>query len=173
MRDPHTVPQRAAAGTLKQQLTGGNRPPCPAGGRSSPTIATKDFRLTPLGIYIDHMPRRMEVQDVSTLDTRKICASLPRRFYKSKAWQQCRAGYIAYRRGLDGGMCEICQEVPGYIVHHKQHITPHNANNPDITLSWDNLQYVCKHCHDVEHGYCEQSKPSRVTFDTEGNPIPP
>ena len=59
-------------------------------------------------------------------------------FYKSKAWQQCRAGYIAYRRGLDGGMCEIC-----------------------------------KHCHDVEHGYCEQSKPSRVTFDTDGNPIPP
>jgi len=94
-------------------------------------------------------------------------------FYKSKAWQQCRAGYIAYRRGLDGGMCEICQEVPGYIVHHKQHITPHNVNNPDITLSWDNLQYVCKHCHDVEHGYCEQSKPSRVTFDTDGNPIPP
>lgn len=94
-------------------------------------------------------------------------------FYKSKAWQQCRAGYIAYRRGLDGGMCEICQEVPGYIVHHKQHITPHNINNPDVTLNWSNLQYVCKHCHDVEHGYCDQSKPSRVTFDADGNPIPP
>ena len=94
-------------------------------------------------------------------------------FYKSRAWQQCRAGYIAYRRGLDGGMCEICQEVPGYIVHHKQHITPHNINNPDVTLNWSNLQYVCKHCHDVEHGYCDQSKPSRVTFDADGNPIPP
>lgn len=93
-------------------------------------------------------------------------------FYKSKAWQRCRAGYIAFRRGVDGGMCEICRDVPGYIVHHKQHITSHNVNDPDVTLNWSNLQYVCKHCHDVEHGYCEQSQPSRVQFDADGNPLP-
>ena len=95
-----------------------------------------------------------------------------RGFYKSKAWQRCRAGYIAFRRGVDGGMCEICHDVPGYIVHHKQHITSHNINDPDVTLNWSNLQYVCKHCHDVEHGYCEQSQPSRVQFDADGNPLP-
>lgn len=95
-----------------------------------------------------------------------------RGFYKGKAWQRCRAGYIAFRRGVDGGMCEICHDVPGYIVHHKQHITPHNVNDPDVTLNWSNLQYVCKHCHDVEHGYCEQSQPSRVQFDADGNPLP-
>lgn len=96
-----------------------------------------------------------------------------RAFYKSRAWQQCRAGYIAQRRSIDGGMCEVCHEVPGYIVHHKQHITPLTINDQDVTLNWNNLQYVCKHCHDVEHGYCEQSKASRVKFDADGNPIAP
>ena len=54
-------------------------------------------------------------------------------FYKSKAWQRCRAGYIAYRRGVDGGLCEICGDQPGYIVHHKTHLTPQNINDANIT----------------------------------------
>lgn len=65
-----------------------------------------------------------------------------------------------------------CHEVPGYIVHHKQHITPLTINDPDVTLNWNNLQYVCKHCHDVEHGYCKKTSASRVQFDADGNPLP-
>ena len=94
-------------------------------------------------------------------------------FYKSKAWQRCRAGYIAYRRGVDGGLCEICGDQPGYIVHHKTHLTPQNINDANITLAWDNLQFVCKHCHDVEHGYCGKTTAARLRFDASGNPIPP
>ena len=94
-------------------------------------------------------------------------------FYRSQAWKQCRAGYIRYRRGIDGGLCEICRDQPGYIVHHKTHITPATINSPEITLTWSNLQYVCKHCHDVEHGYCGTAQRGRVAFDENGNPVPP
>ena len=72
-------------------------------------------------------------------------------FYKSQAWQRTRAAYAAYRRGL----CEVCLSKgiykPGVIVHHKQHITQNNINDPTITLSFDNLQLVCRDCHAAIH----------------------
>jgi hypothetical protein len=73
-------------------------------------------------------------------------------FYRSKAWERCRAGYISKRYGIDGGMCERCRKEPGYIVHHKIHITPMNINNPDITLNERNLQFVCKKLQVDVHG---------------------
>ena len=41
------------------------------------------------------------------------------RFYASGRWKKCRAGYIKFRRTIDGGLCEECRDKPGYIVHHK------------------------------------------------------
>ena len=74
-----------------------------------------------------------------------------RPFYNSKAWQDCREAYIAEVNGL----CERCLEEdevkPGYIVHHIEHLTSSNINNPEVTLNFDNLEYVCKECHDEEH----------------------
>ena len=37
-------------------------------------------------------------------------------FYNGKPWKHSRNCYIAKRIMIDGGLCEICQEVPGYIV---------------------------------------------------------
>lgn len=72
-------------------------------------------------------------------------------FYKSKAWQRCRAGFVKNKRGL----CEVClargQYNPGVIVHHKIHLTPENINDPDITLNYDNLQLLCRDCHALMH----------------------
>lgn len=72
-------------------------------------------------------------------------------FYNSKAWQRTRDAYKKYR----GGLCERCLKeglyVPGVIVHHKIHLTPGMMNNPDFTLSWDNLELLCKDCHALEH----------------------
>lgn len=68
-------------------------------------------------------------------------------FYKSKAWRDCRAGYIAHARGL----CELCLTdgiyKPGVIVHHKIHIDADNISDPKIILDWNNLQLVCRDCH--------------------------
>ena len=71
--------------------------------------------------------------------------------YKSKAWQKTRD---AYARSV-GGLCELCWEKgvlrPGEIVHHKIPITPDNINDPSITLSFDNLQLVCRDHHAQIH----------------------
>lgn len=71
--------------------------------------------------------------------------------YKSKAWQKTRD---AYARSV-GGLCELCWEKgvlrPGEIVHHKIPITPDNINDPCITLSFDNLQLVCRDHHAQIH----------------------
>ena len=45
------------------------------------------------------------------------------RFYASGRWKKCRAGYIKFRRTIDGGLCEECRDKPGYIVHHKRALT--------------------------------------------------
>ncbi|WP_342541030.1 HNH endonuclease [Heyndrickxia sp. FSL K6-6286] len=85
-------------------------------------------------------------------------------FYNSKQWKECRKGYIASVSGL----CERCDD-PGYILHHKTYLTPKNINDPSITLSWSNLEYLCKDCHNKEH--FEKYSPLRkdVMFDEEGN----
>lgn len=72
-------------------------------------------------------------------------------FYNSSAWKKCRAAYITYRQRIDGGMCESCHEVPGYIVHHKVELTPENINDPNIALSFGNLKYDCHVCHQKEN----------------------
>ena len=74
-----------------------------------------------------------------------------KQFYSSKAWQDTRNAYAASRLHL----CERCLAkgiyTPGEIVHHKNRITPENINNPSITLSFDNLELLCRDCHAVEH----------------------
>lgn len=69
------------------------------------------------------------------------------KFYKSKSWRECRDAFFFYRQGV----CERCGE-PGEIVHHKTYITPANINEPVVTLNWDNLELLCKDCHNREHG---------------------
>lgn len=73
-------------------------------------------------------------------------------FYKSKAWQDCRAAYLE----SVGGLCECClaqgRYTPAEIVHHKIELTPENINAPKVTLNWDNLEAVCRECHAMRHG---------------------
>ena len=67
------------------------------------------------------------------------------RFYASARWKKCRAGYIKFRRTIDGGLCEECRDKPGYIVHHDQ---------------FDG------------HGVAK-SLTQKIFFDAAGDPIPP
>ena len=71
--------------------------------------------------------------------------------YKSRRWQETRKAYLK----SVGGLCERCLKKglyhPAVIVHHKVYISPENINNPEITLSWGNLEAVCRECHEAEH----------------------
>lgn len=73
------------------------------------------------------------------------------------------------------GLCERCKArgiyKPGYIVHHKEYITPGNISNPNITLNLDNLEYVCEDCHNKEHKAVHT--PMRYQYDANGNLLPP
>lgn len=101
-----------------------------------------------------------------------MAKAFAKRFYNSKSWKECRKHYIDKRILIDGGMCEMCGIELGYIVHHKKELTPMNINNPNITLNENNLQYVCKECHDKKHFYNgEQTDKLKVKFDNAGNPI--
>lgn len=70
-------------------------------------------------------------------------------FYSSKAWLRCRKSFLNSKMHI----CERCQNKngAGNIVHHRTYITPDNINDPNVTLSWDNLECLCQACHNREH----------------------
>ena len=85
-------------------------------------------------------------------------------FYKSDAWEFCRKSYSK----SVGGLCEICLKegkyIPGVIVHHLIPITPENIGDPEITLSWSNLQLLCRDHHADVH----RMHPKRYSVDEFG-----
>lgn len=89
--------------------------------------------------------------------------------YKRKRWQQCRSSFIRYRQSVDGGLCQICHSDLGYIVHHKQELTPETVEDPEICYGFWNLQYVCHRCHNQEHGYFASAN----LFDENGDLLSP
>lgn len=89
-------------------------------------------------------------------------------FYKSKKWRKCRAAFVASRVKIDGGLCQICRDAPGYIVHHKVWLTPENITDPDIALNPANFLYVCHDCHNK----IENDGGNLYYFDENGQPQP-
>ncbi|MBO7624943.1 MAG: HNH endonuclease [Bacteroidales bacterium] len=90
-----------------------------------------------------------------------------RAFYSSQAWKTTRAAYAKSK----GHLCERCLAKgiyrPGEIVHHKVHLSPENLQDLSISLSWDNLQLVCRECHAELH----DRKKSRYKFDNCGRVV--
>lgn len=88
-------------------------------------------------------------------------------FYTSKQWRHTRD---AYARSVDG-LCENCLRhgiyKPGEIVHHKVPLTPELMRDPEITLSWKNLELLCRDCHGLVH----RKNNKRYYFDEDGNVI--
>lgn len=74
-----------------------------------------------------------------------------RQFYNSIAWHRCRESYAKKKKYL----CERCLArgivKEGSQVHHKKRLTLENINNSSITLNEDNLELLCRECHEAEH----------------------
>ena len=73
------------------------------------------------------------------------------RFYNSPEWHRCKDTYLESVNHL----CERCLAKgiyePAKIVHHKIPLTDQNVNDLSISLSWDNLQALCRQCHAEVH----------------------
>lgn len=77
--------------------------------------------------------------------------SIEQEFYWSREWKRCREAYKQYRSYL----CERCLAKgiysTGDIVHHKIYLTAANYRDPSISLNFDNLELLCRTCHEKEH----------------------
>lgn len=67
-------------------------------------------------------------------------------FYKSKAWQDAR-DYALMR---DVYLCSRCGRLAEE-VHHIIRLTPQNISDPAVTINPDNLECLCRECHQAEH----------------------
>lgn len=88
-------------------------------------------------------------------------------FYNSPLWRKTQKLYKQSKYGI----CERCGQPNGTEVHHIIELTPENINNPDITLNFDNLELLCKTCHNQHHKKKHASTREDVCFNERGELI--
>ena len=93
-----------------------------------------------------------------------------KQFYKSRAWRRARQAYIDTRLALDGGLCEVCGQEPGLIVHHTIWLDDVNCNDPDISLNPKRFLYECQTCHNKERDP-RKATPGRCLYGPNGEII--
>lgn len=91
-------------------------------------------------------------------------------FYKTQAWRRARQAFIDSRLATDGGLCEVCGEEPGRIVHHKIWLDDDNCNYPEISLNSENFMYECQTCHNKERDP-RKATPGRCLYGRSGEII--
>lgn len=92
-----------------------------------------------------------------------------KKFYSSKAWQDCRNAYSKSVHHL----CENCMKLgiyrPGVIVHHKIEMDPVTIENPELALGFGNLELLCRDCHAIMHE--QKRKGDRYVIGPDGKVI--
>ena len=68
-----------------------------------------------------------------------------REFYNSYAWQKQRQ----YKMRLENYKCASCGGV-AEDVHHKIRLTEENVNDVNVSMNLDNLECLCRACHNKE-----------------------
>lgn len=87
-------------------------------------------------------------------------------FYHSKAWKRLSRAFLLSKNYI----CERCGG-PAEIAHHKIYLTVENLFDPDISLNPDNLEALCKNCHNAEHFGTGGATAAGLAFDESGNLI--
>lgn len=104
-----------------------------------------------------------------------------RKFYNSKAWNNVRKA-VWLKQNLLCARCNKPVYVDGIskylpkekrrigIVHHKIFLNNSNIDDKNITLNIDNLEGVCKECHENIHHQNDIIRKD-LMFDEEGNVV--
>jgi len=82
------------------------------------------------------------------------------RFYNSVQWRELSTVYMKSRHYI----CERCGS-PAVICHHKKHLNRYNIGDPSVALNQENLECLCRDCHNKEHFL----KHTITRFDDDGN----
>jgi 5-methylcytosine-specific restriction protein A len=86
--------------------------------------------------------------------------------YKSKRWQKLRKQKL-----MLNPLCERCLKkdinIAAYFIHHKEYVTDNNYIDDNIFFNIDNLESLCKKCHNQEHF----EKEVEYIFDENGDLI--
>ena len=102
-------------------------------------------------------------------------------FYNSKAWKSVKK-YIWTKQNLLCNRCHKPVYVDGLskwipkdqrrigIVHHIEYLNDTNIGNKNISLGEDNLEGLCKDCHEKEH-HQDLATRKDYDFDEDGNLI--
>ena len=102
-------------------------------------------------------------------------------FYQSKAWRKTRRN-IWLKQNLLCNRCHkpvyvagISEYIPKEkrrtgIVHHKIYLTNSNIEDKAIALGENNLEGLCKECHEKEHNQGTATR-TEYSFDELGNLI--
>lgn len=102
-------------------------------------------------------------------------------FYKSKAWRDVKNS-VWLKQSLLCNRCHKPVYVDGLsewlpknkrrtgIVHHKEYLNDINIYDDNVTLNEDNLEGLCKECHELEH-HQDVAVRKGFMFDDEGNLI--
>lgn len=93
-------------------------------------------------------------------------------FYQSMMWRRCRRDYIDKRIRIDGGLCEVCRQRPGKVVHHIEWLDDVKCNLPEIAINPKNLRYECQDCHNAETDPREERVIGRVSYAEDGSVSP-
>ena len=103
-------------------------------------------------------------------------------FYRSKAWESVKNN-VWLKQNL---LCARCKKpvyvygISDYIpkdkrrkgiVHHKIHLDNTNVDDDLIALNEENLEGLCKDCHEKEH-HQDIAIRKEYSFDEEGNLVP-
>ena len=101
-----------------------------------------------------------------------------RQFYNSKLWndvrknvwlKQCllcnRCGKPVYVDGLSDWLPKEKRRTG--IVHHKIYLNDSNVDDYNISINEDNLEGICKECHELEH-HPNTSVRDGYSFDENG-----
>ena len=85
-------------------------------------------------------------------------------FYHSTAWKKLSRAFLLTKNYL----CERCGK-PAEIAHHRRYLTVENLFDPTISLNPDNLEALCRDCHNAEHFGRGGATAAGLIFDANGN----